>query len=688
MDIYMTGVTGAPFKTPATNSENDTARIVYFLTLTGRSLRQVTRLIKTIYHPESYIFIHVDARKKYLYEELVLLINQLNNNARFPQNIKKMQQRFPTIWGGSSLLTMLLKGMEELLQQKDWKWDFVLNLSESDFPLKPPKELVTFLSKKSGYNFVRSHGSHTRDFIRKQSLEKTFYECDNHLWKLGNRTFPHGIQLDGGSDWFCLHRTFVDYVVHSEDDLMHGLKQYFHYALLPAEAFFHIALRNSPFCSTVINNNLRLVNWKRNQGCKCQHKAVVDACGCSPNVLQLNDMKKINSVKEKDVFFGRKFEALVDQNIINKVDQLLLGVGNAEISILQGQDAYWENLYHYQENDSLSKPELLSMATIIAQQSLLDRNIKFRIRRIKEITIYRHKDTTEGILLLFETYGLDHKTQVIKDFEALVSIPTTNIVLPNIATCSLGSEYDVKELIFRNQANVFGPLTDIGLMCPPLQPHPSLHSFSLRVQLFDPLTETAFDDLVTINSTSETEVFTSPSELSKPKLPGWWTVKLEHCQTKHTRTRICSTASMRFLVLPILPNSSNFTESELSLLNFGPPQAKPVSGYLTDYFRRDKSSLDGLKTFFKSFPATCLSEHSLVKWARNLAKDFFSVRGLCLAGPAINRASIPVEAGRHAPTIPSCFYANWSSLSPDPKSTLNGLGLDVSTARINGLSFP
>lgn len=51
-----------------------------------------------------------------------------------------------------------------------------------------------------------------------------------------------------------------------------GLREYFSHALLPAETFFHMTLRNSEFCGTTLNNNLHLTNWRRKQGCKCQHK--------------------------------------------------------------------------------------------------------------------------------------------------------------------------------------------------------------------------------------------------------------------------------------------------------------------------------------------------------------------------------------------------------------------------------
>jgi protein xylosyltransferase len=52
-------------------------------------------------------------------------------------------------------------------------------------------------------------------------------------------------QWDGGSDWICLNRDFSEYVVNSNDSLISDLKSFFNLTLLPAESFFHVALRNS-----------------------------------------------------------------------------------------------------------------------------------------------------------------------------------------------------------------------------------------------------------------------------------------------------------------------------------------------------------------------------------------------------------------------------------------------------------
>ena len=52
------------------------------------------------------------------------------------KNVRLSRQRFASIWGGASLLTVLLHAMTELVSDKTWEWDYIINLSESDFPVK------------------------------------------------------------------------------------------------------------------------------------------------------------------------------------------------------------------------------------------------------------------------------------------------------------------------------------------------------------------------------------------------------------------------------------------------------------------------------------------------------------------------------------------------------------------------
>lgn len=83
-------------------------------------------------------------------------------------------------------------------------------------------------------------------FIKKQGLDRLFHECDNHMWRLGERSIPEGLEVSGGSDWFALNRRFVEYVINSHDDLVLGLKQFYSYALLPAEVRKPEEVRRAP----------------------------------------------------------------------------------------------------------------------------------------------------------------------------------------------------------------------------------------------------------------------------------------------------------------------------------------------------------------------------------------------------------------------------------------------------------
>ena len=100
-----------------------------------------TRLNRNMNHSK-YFF-----RQEYMFREVSKLSTKL-------PNLRVMKTRFSTIWGGASLLTMLLAAMKELLEMSDWTdWDFVLNLSESDYPVKTQKELVEFLTNNRHFVF-------------------------------------------------------------------------------------------------------------------------------------------------------------------------------------------------------------------------------------------------------------------------------------------------------------------------------------------------------------------------------------------------------------------------------------------------------------------------------------------------------------------------------------------------------
>ena len=130
LELYRTGLRSlVPSKIGSVIPPTVRVNVVFLLSLSGRAVSQVMRLIQRLDGPGSYFYVHVDARQDFMHRELARVAETM-------PNLRLARHRFTTIWGGSSLLSMLLSSFQDLLDMDDWPWDFVLNLSESDYPVK------------------------------------------------------------------------------------------------------------------------------------------------------------------------------------------------------------------------------------------------------------------------------------------------------------------------------------------------------------------------------------------------------------------------------------------------------------------------------------------------------------------------------------------------------------------------
>jgi protein xylosyltransferase len=62
-----------------------------------------------------------------------------------------------------------------------------------------------------------------------------FLECDDHMWRLGERSIPIGIQYEGATDWLCLHYNIIEYIVTSNDRFVKQLTNLFRHIQVPTE---------------------------------------------------------------------------------------------------------------------------------------------------------------------------------------------------------------------------------------------------------------------------------------------------------------------------------------------------------------------------------------------------------------------------------------------------------------------
>lgn len=596
-------------------------------------------------------------RQDYLHRKLSNLENL------FP-NIKLAISRFSTIWGGASLLSMLLASMKDIIAL-GWQWDFVINLSESDFPIKSLESLEQFLSANKGLNFVKSHGREVQRFIKKQGLDKTFVECETHMWRTGERKLPKGVIIDGGSDWIALSPQLVTYVLGKHDDLLDGLDIIFQHTLLPAESFFHTVLRNSRFCNTYVDNNLHVTNWKRKLGCKCQYKHVVDWCGCSPNDFRPEDWPRIQNTQDRQLFFARKFEPIINQEIINRVEQY---IGFKDHYLIDNLEAYWQSIYNIDDLTSNTDDTLLTHAESIARHNakiLLLEECQVTPHEIVEISLYNHADVYKGNLILHKAI-INNQIEVTMETwykpKKYMDWNYENSFIENIKIFRVSSEYDQKETSFRNYANILGPLSEPVLLYQ-FSSIPDKKTENFTMIWLDPAGVTADINGIHVDENNLTN-FIKPN-IKAPLLPGIWKVGLFE-----ENNLIVST---KFLITPL----EYFSGKELSH-----QEARIVhSGSQTSY---KKYSSVGQNNFTPTEDEGRLLQKKsnsnvkrirldLREWVDGLTIDFYNVLGSCVTQSSNIKDTL--KCGNHKFDI--CESTQWSSLSPDPKGVIGRLNKET-----------
>ncbi|XP_067140474.1 xylosyltransferase 1-like isoform X2 [Centruroides vittatus] len=638
-------------------AETDTVRIVFLLTINGRAVRQVRRLIRVLYHERHYFYIHVDSRCDYLFRALLPLEEKYSN-------IRLSRWRLSTIWGGASLLQMLLRCISNIIDLKNWKWDFVINLSESDFPVKSLSYLERFLTANKGMNFIKSHGQDTQRFIAKQGLDKTFYECDTHMWRLGDRELPWGIKLDGGSDWLALSYEFSVYITKGDDGLLQGLKVLYQYTLLPGESFFHTIIQNSIYCDTIIDNNLHVTNWKRKQGCKCQYKHIVDWCGCSPNDFKPEDWPRLQSTEDRPFFFARKFEPIINLQVINQVELWINSPYNRDIgNILEvpSMNSYWQNDYHYREKSPSPDDSRLSvydsfsrLGTRQLQNAL--QTCKLTAKKVQEATIYMDNDVFKGILVLYEAtipnveqpVILETHIQPIQYYTVHKAFGPTG----RLKFLQVGSHFDLKEQVFRNFGSILGPFSEPG----------AVHKWGPG-QAFS-ATFVWVDSTNTVAGSYEVKIETGVQVLyhkpifRQPLRPGIWTLQLLY--------NWVIVAEAQFLVTPLsYYNGHKVGSEQAKFLHNGPGQR---------YVDHDFSSVEILLGYTNK--STVLRQASansrrygkdLEEWIDSLVAQFWTVQNTCFLAqpqhPTGGAVCLRLD-------LDPCHMTTWSSRSPDPKSDI------------------
>ncbi|MGD1317851.1 beta-1,6-N-acetylglucosaminyltransferase [Chryseobacterium sp. 2R14A] len=224
-------------------------RIAYFIMLHHKP-EVFKEMFKQIYTRDQFYLIHIDRKAT-------------------PEIIEEIQQfiiKFPNVYilesmnivsGGFSMIQAELNAMEYLLNLSR-EWDYFVNLSGEDFPLKSQDIIRQFLTVNNGRNYLFYYD---QKFYRPDTLQR----IQNHFTELTlkissymyKRDFMEGVTPYIGGKWFILTRETCNFLTTNKRVM--DFEDYYLHTLLPAESFFQTVLMNTSFSDIIVNDDKRAV---------------------------------------------------------------------------------------------------------------------------------------------------------------------------------------------------------------------------------------------------------------------------------------------------------------------------------------------------------------------------------------------------------------------------------------------
>ncbi len=269
----------------------------------------IERLLKAMYHAEFDFYLHLDKKVAIgPYEYLAKL-----PNVTFIKNRKLVQ------WAGFSQLEATLNSITEIVESGK-PYEFINLISGQDYPIKPTNLIHDFLCRNKGLTFMMSESapsdwwSHATSRFSRYHLVDCSFKGKFRLGKLISevlpaRKFPLQADLFGGphSAYWTMNISAARHIIKSLNKKDKHW-QFYKYTWGPDEFLMNTMLMNSPLRNTIVNQNFHLID--RSMG------------GTRPKVLTVQDF---DMLKNSNKFFARKFDRKVDHEILDMIDEQLLG---------------------------------------------------------------------------------------------------------------------------------------------------------------------------------------------------------------------------------------------------------------------------------------------------------------------------------------------------------------------------
>lgn len=271
--------------------------MIGYLILVHRYPEQFERLFKAVHDPANQYVVHVDRNSGPQLEQRI-------RDFLIPYANAEVIESRPAIWGGYSLIDAELRGMKRLLEMSD-DWSVFINLSGQDFPLKSQAEIMTFLAKHPGQEFIRAVDQKkirpdTMNRVRKMVFERP----SGIVRTILRRPFLRGATPYIGNQWMMVSRRFCDFVCN--DRTANRYKAFYRNTFIADEGFFQTVMKNTDAHGPMINDDMRMIDWIPDGDIKLR-----------PRTYTMADEA---ALKASPNLFARKFDTQVDTDVIDMLE--------------------------------------------------------------------------------------------------------------------------------------------------------------------------------------------------------------------------------------------------------------------------------------------------------------------------------------------------------------------------------
>lgn len=212
----------------------------------------------------------------------------------------------------------------------------------------------------------------------------------------------------------------------------------------------------------------------------------------------------------------------------------------------------------------------------------------------------------------------------------------------------VGTDFDPKELIFRNFPGFIGPNSEVNIM------HTWGHGTEGVVTFtwIDPAGDVAAFQDVTLGKESLIEVH--KPRIKTPLRPGVWTVKVLH--------HLGIAVEVKFLVIPFATiNGVPISEEQVKKFHNGP--SGPYTQTDLNEFQGKLKVTNPEELQYKAVINGKKFGRDLLTWIDELTAEFWTAHDMCSLE----------DLESNCPQVNLCAETTWSSMSPDPKSEIRGV---------------